>query len=185
MFKKRAVCSVVGHDPSRTFRAELSGQGLRFPTRVLPLGRGILPADRILPGHSRFPLYRYAETGRRFVHKTKSLFCACARGIFILDSVIVRLIYDRGVTETYDLFFSFFLQGHYSVYQSVQRVVLANADVFARIVHGTALANQNIARFGNLTAEKFYAQALAFGFPTVLGATDSFLVCHLFFGFKR
>ena len=73
MFKKRAVCSVVGRDPSRTFRAELSGQGLRFPTRVLPLSRGILPADRILPGHSRFPLYRYAETGRRFVHKTKSL----------------------------------------------------------------------------------------------------------------
>ena len=36
--------------------------------------------------------------------------CACARGIFILDSVIVRLIYDRGVTETYDLFFSFFLK---------------------------------------------------------------------------
>ena len=58
-------------------------------------------------------------------------------------------------------------------------MVFANAYVFTRIVYGAALANQNIARFGNLTAEKFHAETLAFGFPTVLGATDSFLVCHL------
>ena len=71
-----------------------------------------------------------------------------------------------------------FLEGNHSVYQSVQRVVLAHANVLARIVHGTSLANQNIARFGNLTAEKFHAETLAFGFPTVLGATYPFFVCH-------
>ena len=38
-------------------------------------------------------------------------------------------------------------------------MVFANAYVFTRIVYGAALANQNIARFGNLSSEKFYAQA--------------------------
>ena len=57
-------------------------------------------------------------------------------------------------------------------------MVLAHANVLARIVHGTSLANQNIARFGNLTAEKFHAETLAFGLPTVLGATYPFFVCH-------
>ena len=41
-------------------------------------------------------------------------------------------------------------------------MVFANAYVFTRIVYGAALANQNIARFGNLSSEKFYAQVVCF-----------------------
>ena len=57
-------------------------------------------------------------------------------------------------------------------------MVLAHANVLARIVHGTSLANQNVARLGKLTAEKFHADTLAYGFPTELGAPYPFFVCH-------
>ena len=39
-------------------------------------------------------------------------------------------------------------------------------------------ADEDVARFGNLTAEEFYSQSLTFRFATVLGTTDSFLMCH-------
>ena len=67
---------------------------------------------------------------------------------------------------------------HYAVDQRKECVVLADADIVARVVHSTALADEDVARFGNLTAEEFYPQSLTFRFATVLGTTDSFLMCH-------
>ena len=39
-------------------------------------------------------------------------------------------------------------------------MVFANAYVFTRIVYGAALANQNIARFGNLSPKSFTPKRL-------------------------
>ena len=47
-----------------------------------------------------------------------------------------------------------------------------------RLLQVDALADEDVARFGNLTAEEFYPQSLTFRFATVLGTTDSFLMCH-------
>lgn len=73
---------------------------------------------------------------------------------------------------------TFLAERHYAVDQRKERVVLADADIVARVVHRTALADEDVARFGNLTAEEFYSQSLTFRFATVLGTTDSFLMCH-------
>ena len=73
---------------------------------------------------------------------------------------------------------TFLAERHYAVDQRKERVVLAAADIVARVVHRTALADEDVARFGNLTAEELYSQTLTFRFATVLGTTDSFLMCH-------
>ena len=56
---------------------------------------------------------------------------------------------------------TFLAERHYAVDQRKERVVLADADIVARVVHRTALADEDVARFGNLTAEEFYSQSLS------------------------
>lgn len=58
-------------------------------------------------------------------------------------------------------------------------MVFTHTDIFAGVVYSTALADQDVASFGDLTAEEFNAKSFTFGFTTVLGTTDSFLMCHL------
>lgn len=57
-------------------------------------------------------------------------------------------------------------------------MVFTDSHVFTRIVYGSPLADDDIAGFGKLTPEKFYAEAFAFRFASVPRATYSFLVCH-------
>ena len=58
-------------------------------------------------------------------------------------------------------------------------MVLADADIVARVVHRTALADEDVARFGNLTAEEFYPQSLTLRLATLLGTTHTILKWHL------
>ena len=51
---------------------------------------------------------------------------------------------------------------HHSVREGVEGVVLADADVVAGVVLGTALANENVACDADLTAVDLDAQSFAF-----------------------
>lgn len=73
---------------------------------------------------------------------------------------------------------------HRTCRQSEQSMVFAHAYVFTRIVDRTSLTNDDVARLSVLTAEKFYAESLAFGLTAVLRTTYTFFVCHLFSVFK-
>ena len=58
---------------------------------------------------------------------------------------------------------------HHAIREGVKGVVLADADVIAGVVLGAALANEDVARDGDLTAVDFDAQSFAFRFAAVLG----------------
>ena len=57
-------------------------------------------------------------------------------------------------------------------------MVFTHAYAFAGVVAGTALAYDDVTGFYALAAEQFNAEAFAFGFTTVFGATYTFLVSH-------
>jgi len=76
------------------------------------------------------------------------------------------------------LVLSFFAVNNQSVYQSVEGVVLANANVLAGVVLGAALAHDDVSGCGWLAAVNLDAQSLAVGFASVLRTTDALLVCH-------
>lgn len=57
-------------------------------------------------------------------------------------------------------------------------MVLAHAYIFARIVDGATLTDDDIAGDAMLTAEDFNAQTFAFGFTTVTRTTNTFFVSH-------
>ena len=61
---------------------------------------------------------------------------------------------------------------------SEQGVVLANADVVARMDMGASLTNQNIAGQNELTISTLRAQTLGFGITAVLGGAAAFLMCE-------
>lgn len=75
--------------------------------------------------------------------------------------------------------FAFLAERHRAVYQCEQRVVLAHADVLARVVHRAALTDDDVASLCELTAEQFDAEPFAFRLAAVLGTTYTFLVCHV------
>ena len=58
------------------------------------------------------------------------------------------------------LAFALLLELHDAVALRIQRVVFAHADVLARIVLGAALANDDVARDGCLSTEKFHSESL-------------------------
>jgi hypothetical protein len=62
--------------------------------------------------------------------------------------------------------------------KSKQRVILTHTDIFAGIVLGTALANDDIAGENDFSAITLYAKATAFRVASVSRATACFLVCH-------
>jgi len=59
-----------------------------------------------------------------------------------------------------------------------QRVIAAEADVFARVKLGAALPNENVARPYHLTTELLQPEALGVGITAVAGAAACFLVCN-------
>src|SRR5439155_6070163 len=66
-----------------------------------------------------------------------------------------------------------------------QGVVLAKADILARVPLGAALAGNNVAGDGVLTAEQLQAQALAVRIAAVARGAACFLVCHGIESFSR
>src|SRR3546814_10201435 len=65
---------------------------------------------------------------------------------------------------------------HAAFAQREQRMVLAHADIAARIDAGAALANDDVAADHFLTAELLNAKALRFRIATVARRTASFLM---------
>lgn len=61
-----------------------------------------------------------------------------------------------------------------------QGVVFANTHVFTGVVFGSALTHDDVSADGFLTTKDFYAESLTVRFTSVLGTTDSFLMCHDF-----
>jgi hypothetical protein len=59
-----------------------------------------------------------------------------------------------------------------------ERVILALADVLARLVACAALAHENGARIDELTAEALYAQPLTVRIAAVCRGAAAFLMCH-------
>ena len=74
---------------------------------------------------------------------------------------------------------SFLGERYRSVDEREQGMVLTHAYILTRVVGRTPLAYDNVARFCELTTEELHAESFAFRLATVLGATYSFLVCHL------
>src|SRR6185503_19564878 len=68
---------------------------------------------------------------------------------------------------------------HRTGVQREQRVVAAAADARTRVEVGAALADQDLARVDDLTAEALHAEALSVGVTTVTGGRCALLVCHL------
>src|SRR3954447_18290042 len=60
-----------------------------------------------------------------------------------------------------------------------QGMILAQADVVARVPLGAALAHDDVAGAHGLAAELLYAEALAFAVAAVAGRAACFLMCHV------
>ena len=71
------------------------------------------------------------------------------------------------------------LKFHDAVALGVQGVILAHADVLARIVLRAALTHDDVASDSGLSTEKFHSESFAFRLATVVGTTNAFLVCHI------
>ncbi|CUX35255.1 hypothetical protein AGR5A_Cc70242 [Agrobacterium genomosp. 5 str. CFBP 6626] len=67
---------------------------------------------------------------------------------------------------------------HVTCGQCENRVVLADADIGARMPLRAALTQNNVAWNDGFAAELLYAKALGFGIATVTRGTASFFVCH-------
>ncbi len=70
------------------------------------------------------------------------------------------------------------LELHYTIDEGKQRIVIASADVPARVETGAALAHHDAAGSNRLTTEALDAQAVRVAIPAVSAGTDAFLVCH-------
>src|SRR5690348_7418238 len=60
-----------------------------------------------------------------------------------------------------------------------ERVVLADADIAARVPLGAALAHDDVAGEDSLSAELLHAEALALTVAAVAGRAACFLMCHV------
>ena len=65
---------------------------------------------------------------------------------------------------------------HHAILQREERPIAADADVFAWMQLGSALADDDGAGENGFTAETFYAQSLCFAGATVAGRT---LTCFM------
>jgi len=79
--------------------------------------------------------------------------------------------YERAV-------FVSFGENNATVYQSEQGVVFADPHIATGMMTGTALADDDIAAVGQLSAKNLDAQALTFRFAAVFGGSYTFLMCH-------
>src|SRR5690606_20183326 len=69
-------------------------------------------------------------------------------------------------------------EGHAALRRGIDRVVTSHADAFARPPFGAALAHDDGARLGVLTAIELHAETTAGAVASVAGGTACFLVCH-------
>ena len=69
------------------------------------------------------------------------------------------------------------LELHFAVNQRKHGVVFAKADVFACVIVGAALANDDVASDNRFTAETLHAEALGLRVATVTGRAACFLMC--------
>ena len=67
---------------------------------------------------------------------------------------------------------------HTAVRKGEKGVILAHADVLARVPLRAALTNDDVSGARGLAAEELYAQALAFTVATVAAGAACFFMCH-------
>jgi hypothetical protein len=67
---------------------------------------------------------------------------------------------------------------HETFFEGKEGVISTDTDIIAGMKLCTSLADDDVSGEGGLSSEEFYAQPFRFGFPTVFGTTDPFLVCH-------
>src|SRR5437763_1784616 len=67
---------------------------------------------------------------------------------------------------------------HRTGLEGEQRVVATAADTGAGVEVGAALADQDLTRVDDLTAEALHAESLGIGVATVPGGRCALLVCH-------
>ena len=70
------------------------------------------------------------------------------------------------------------LETNGAVYESEEGIILALADVGARMDLGSALTNENVAGENELTVSTLRAETLGLGIAAVLGGAHSFFMCH-------
>src|SRR5215213_6647153 len=70
-------------------------------------------------------------------------------------------------------------EGDLTVGKCKKRMVLAQADVVARVPFGAALTHDDVAGARRLAAEQFHAEALAFTVAAVAGRAACLLMCHV------
>mgnify|MGYP004448535399 CR=1 FL=1 len=68
---------------------------------------------------------------------------------------------------------------YYAVYESIESVVFAHADVEAGMVNGATLTLDDVAGFSKLAAKNFHSESFAFRLTAVLRTTDAFFMCHV------
>jgi hypothetical protein len=71
-----------------------------------------------------------------------------------------------------------FVEHDFAVDEGVNRVIPTEADIFAGVVFGAALSDEDAACFDVLAAEAFYAQTLADAVASVFDTALTFFVCH-------
>lgn len=59
-------------------------------------------------------------------------------------------------------------------------MILTHTHVLTRIMYRPTLANYDVPRLGNLTAEELYPQSFTMRITTVPRTADSFLMCHIY-----
>ena len=70
------------------------------------------------------------------------------------------------------------LETNGAVYESEEGIILALADVGARMDLGSALTNENVAGENELTVSTLRAETLGLGIAAVLGGAHSLFMCH-------
>ena len=73
-----------------------------------------------------------------------------------------------------------FFKFNYTIRQCKQCKVSSHSDILTRMIFGTTLANDDVARDGRLAAKNFYSQAFALRVASVLYTSFTFFVCHGF-----
>lgn len=71
-----------------------------------------------------------------------------------------------------------FLEENFTVNFCVNGEITAQVYIFTRMVASAALADDDIASFSGLAAEKFYAKSFTVTVAAVIGTTYTFFVCH-------
>src|SRR3546814_14012412 len=76
------------------------------------------------------------------------------------------------------------VEGHAAFDEREQRVILADADIAARIEFAAALAHEDVARNGDFAAELLNAETPACRIATVARRTACFFTCHCLNSFR-